>query len=165
MRIDSLCNAPGFIGQVADRGWRAWWRDSGVTLAAYRAGIEASTRGSGLPISLVAHDGDTYLGSVLLIENDLDARPGLSPWIAALWVEPVARRRGIAATLIDAARAEAAAQGHATCYLCAEPQVVPYYLARGFRCLERDVEGMSVLAIHAPCPPAAPRASSDGSGQ
>ncbi|WP_234827476.1 GNAT family N-acetyltransferase [Sinorhizobium meliloti] len=68
-----------------------------------------------------------------MIENDLDDRPQYTPWIAALWVEPDMRRRGIAAKLMEAARKEASARGHAFCYLCATPDNSPYYLARGFK--------------------------------
>ncbi|MGH0361433.1 GNAT family N-acetyltransferase [Sinorhizobium meliloti] len=51
----------------------------------------------------------------MLIENDLDDRPQYTPWIAALWVEPDMRRRGIAAKLMEAARKQASARG--TCIL------------------------------------------------
>lgn len=50
----------------------------------------------GIPFCLVAEEGGVYIGSVLVIENDLDARPDYTPWIAALWVEPHARKRGAA---------------------------------------------------------------------
>ncbi|MGH0283482.1 GNAT family N-acetyltransferase [Sinorhizobium meliloti] len=50
-----------------------------------------------------------------MIENDLDDRPQYTPWIAALWVEPDMRRRGIAAKLMEAARKQASARG--TCIL------------------------------------------------
>ncbi|WP_318854340.1 GNAT family N-acetyltransferase (plasmid) [Sinorhizobium meliloti] len=46
-----------------------------------------------------------------MIENDLDDRPQYTPWIAALWVEPDMRRRGIAAKLMEAARKRASARG------------------------------------------------------
>lgn len=147
MRISDLRDAAGLAETVADRGWHAWWQDSGVSLAEYGAGIAKLTTGAGIPLGLVAQEDGRYLGSVLLIENDLASRPGLGPWIAALWVEPEARRRGIAAALIDAARARAAALGHARCHLCAAGANAPYYLARGFRRIERDVEGLDVFVI------------------
>lgn len=142
-----LRRVPGFADTVAMRGWRAWWAESGLTLAGYRAMIDPMLADPGIPFGLVAHSGGTYLGSVLVIANDLDARPGLRPWIAALWVEPEARRQGVAAGLIAAARAGAAAFGHPICHLCARPDLRPFYLARGFRLLETGVEGLDVLAI------------------
>ena len=145
--LSLLSDRPGFTDTVTDRGWHAWWIDSGVSLSGYRAHFDPMIRGESLPFGLVAHADDVYLGSVLVIENDLDARPTLSPWIAALWVEPAHRRQGLAARLIGAARSRAAQLGHGTCYLCATPDKAPYYLARGFRLIESDVQGLDVFVI------------------
>jgi GNAT superfamily N-acetyltransferase len=153
MRISDLREVPAFADTVADRGWHAWWTGSGVTLADYRAHLDPMVARGGLPFALVAHDGAAYLGSVLLIENDLDARPGYAPWIAALWVDPAQRRQGVAAALIAAARAGAARLGHATCFLCATPDLAPFYLARGFRRIEEDVGGLDIFAIGGPAAP------------
>ncbi len=104
--------------------------------------------GDDIPLALVAHDSGRYLGSVLLIENDLDDRPQNSPWIAALWVEPEVRRKGIAASLMEAARKEASKRGYGVCYLCATPDNSPYYLARGFAEIESAVSGLNIFTIN-----------------
>jgi GNAT superfamily N-acetyltransferase len=147
MTISPLRERPEFADTLADRAWHAWWTDSGVSLAAYRAHLDPMMEGDGIPLALVAHEGGTYVGSVLLVESDLDARPQLAPWIAALWVEPDQRRQGIAARLIEAARAEAKRLGHASCFLCATPDKAPYYVARGFGLVEADVDGLDVFVI------------------
>lgn len=147
MRISNLRDRPEFADQVADRGWHAWWTQSGVPLSAYRAGLEQMISGEGIPTAFVAHDGETYLGSALLIDNDLDERPLYGPWIAALWVEPDARRQGLAQALTDAARAEAKRLGIAILYLCATPENSPYYEARGFTRIESDVAGLNIFTI------------------
>lgn len=147
MTISSLRDRPEFADIIADRAWHAWWTQSGVTLAEYRAHLEPMMEGDGIPLALVAHEGDAYLGSVLLIESDLDARPQLAPWIAALWVEPERRREGMAARLMEAARAKAGRLGHEACFLCATPDKRAYYVARGFRLIEADVDGLDVFVI------------------
>jgi GNAT superfamily N-acetyltransferase len=147
MEISNLKSHPRFADTVADRGWHAWWTESGVPLEHYRAHLDPMIRGEGMPFGLIAHEGDVYLGSVLVIENDLDARPQYTPWIAALWVEPEWRRQGIAAKLIAAARTEASRYGQRSCYLCATPEKSRYYLAQGFRQIEDDVSGLSVFVI------------------
>jgi GNAT superfamily N-acetyltransferase len=147
MEISNLNNHPRFADTVADRGWHAWWTESGVPLAQYRAHLDPMIKEEGIPFGLIAHEGDVYLGSVLVIENDLDARPQYTPWIAALWVEPERRRQGIAAKLIATARTEASRYGQLSCYLCATPDKSPYYLAQGFKQIEDDVSELSVFVI------------------
>jgi predicted N-acetyltransferase YhbS len=136
-----------FAKTVADRAWHEWWTNTDVSLAEYRSGIERMADDDAIPSALVAHIGKQYAGSVLLVDNDLEARRQYFPWIAALWVEPEFRRQGVATQLIEAARGEAAALGHDTRYLCATPANSPYYLARGFRLLESGVDGLDVFAI------------------
>jgi GNAT superfamily N-acetyltransferase len=145
MKISPLRTHPHFADTVADRAWHAWWTESGVPLSDYRAHLDPMIHGHGIPQAFVAHDGETYLGSALLIESDLDARPQLKPWVAALWVDAAHRGKGLAGQLMDAACAEALRLGHATVYLCAEPKVTPYYLARGWTQIEADVGGLNVF--------------------
>ena len=147
MEISNLRRVPRFADAIADRCWHAWWTDSGVSLSQYRAHLDPMIEDDGIPFALVAHQNEIYLGSVLVIDNDLEARPDYRPWIAALWVEANRRQRGIAAQLIETARREAAIRGHRACYLCATPENSAYYAARGFRLLESDVSGLNVFVI------------------
>jgi GNAT superfamily N-acetyltransferase len=145
--VSNLREAPHFADIIADRGWHAWWVDSDVALADYRAHLEPMIKGAGIPSGFVAHCDDSYLGSGLLIECDHDLRPSLAPWIAALWVEPGARSSGIAQALIAAARVEAERLGYEKCYLCASPDNSPYYRKRGFDLIEADVGGLNIFSI------------------
>jgi GNAT superfamily N-acetyltransferase len=147
VEISDLQARPEWADTIASRAWNAWWTDSGVSLSEYRAHLDPMIEGDDIPLALVANEHERYLGSVLLIENDLDDRPQYSPWIAALWVEPEVRRNGIAAKLIEAARYEARRRGYGQCYLCATPENSPYYLARGFEQIESDVSGLNVFRI------------------
>jgi GNAT superfamily N-acetyltransferase len=142
--ISNLKTVPQFADTVASRGWHAWWTRSGVPLADYRAHLDPMLASTGIPFCLVDHDDDTYRGSCLVIESDLDARPNLTPWIAALWVDEPYRRQGIAAALMQEARKYI---GASTVYLCAELKVSPYYLARGWQQIESDVMGLNVFAM------------------
>lgn len=145
--VSNLRDECHFASTIADRGWSAWWTESDVTLTDYLRGVQIMCEGEGIPCAFVAHAGQQYAGSVLLIADDLESRPTYTPWIAALWVEPAFRRQGVAARLLQAARNESLRLGHGVTYLCAIPSKCPYYLARGFRVVERDVEDMNVLAI------------------
>jgi GNAT superfamily N-acetyltransferase len=145
--ISNLRDVPRYVDTVASRGWHAWWTDSPVPLAEYRNWVQACIESTGVPACFVAYSGEQYLGSVKLIASDLEARPQYTPWIAALWVDEAFRRQGIAARLIDAARAEAGLCGHKTAYLCATPENSPYYLARGWKLLEEAVSGLNIFTI------------------
>ena len=147
LQISNLRQYPAFADTIADRGWHAWWTESGVPLEDYRAHLNPMLEQEGIPSALVAHDEDHYIGSVLIIENDLDERPDYAPWIAALWVEPEFRRQGIAAQLIARSREHVAKLGHDTCYLCATADKRPYYLKQGFTLLEEGVAGLDVFSI------------------
>jgi GNAT superfamily N-acetyltransferase len=145
--LSNLAQLPHFADTVADRGWHAWWTNSAKGLATYRAGLELMLRGDVIPMAFVAHRSETYLGSVLLIENDLEQRPNLSPWIAALWVDVEHRGQGIAQSLISTARISAAKLGFSKVFLCAEENVTPYYLRRGWIQIETDVGGLNVFEM------------------
>jgi N-acetylglutamate synthase-like GNAT family acetyltransferase len=46
-------------------------------------------------------------------------------------------------------RDEAERLGYKSVYLCAEPKITPYYLARGWTQIEADVEGLTVFVSDA----------------
>lgn len=58
--------------------------------------------------TFVLFDRNQPVGTVGLMREDLEARPDLTPWLAALFVEPAFRGRGYATTLVR--RIEAFAQ-------------------------------------------------------
>ncbi|WP_052731855.1 GNAT family N-acetyltransferase [Devosia geojensis] len=93
--IVDLRAARWFRDIVAERIWRAWWAPYGAALSDVEAALDECLAPGDPPFTLVARAGERFLGTVSGITSDLDARPQLSPWIAALWVEPDERSRGI----------------------------------------------------------------------
>ena len=147
--ISDLRQRPEFRGAVADRIWRAWWKDRGTPLAALGAWVEESLSASRMPFALVAHQGDEFVGTTSVIASDLDERPQYSPWVAALWVEPDFRARGIGRVLVARAATEAFALGVDTIYLCARESLHGFYAGQGWRAIERGVgdRRMSVFTL------------------
>lgn len=136
--ISSLAAHPEFIGTVADRMWFAWWREAGEPLATLLGHLR-DFKTDAIPLGVVAHRGDDFVGSALLIDSDVEERPQYSPWLAALWVEPEERGRGMGERLSLRIVDEARALGFQSLYLCAVPEKSAYYLTRGWEEVERGV--------------------------
>jgi N-acetylglutamate synthase-like GNAT family acetyltransferase len=145
--ISDLRQRPEFFDHVADRIWRAWWKADGHPLDYISGRLRENLNATPIPFALVAHDGGTFLGTTSVIASDLAERPQLSPWVAAVWVEAQARRRGVGAALVDRATLDCFALGVSRAYLCARPQRAGYYERLGWIPIERDVgqHRMSVL--------------------
>ncbi|MCB4767500.1 GNAT family N-acetyltransferase [Ancylobacter sp. Lp-2] len=144
--IDDLRHAPAFTPVVADRIWRAWWLEAGVPEDAVRTRLQESLGPGPIPTTLVALRGTVFLGTASLIASDMEERPALAPWVAALWVEPAYRRAGIGAALTEAASRLAFRLGHARIYLAARPEKAGFYRRRGWETCETDVDGLDILS-------------------
>src|SRR6202521_6050574 len=120
--ISDLRQRPEIFDAVADRIWRAWWQADGHPLDYISSRLRENMNATPIPFALVAHDGETFLGTASVIASDLAERPQLTPWVAAVWVEPEARGRGVGGALVDRATRDCFALGFARAYLCARQQ-------------------------------------------
>jgi N-acetylglutamate synthase-like GNAT family acetyltransferase len=137
--ISDLRQRPEFFDTVADRIWQAWWKADGHPLDRVSGRLRENLNVEPIPLALVAHEGATFLGTASVIASDLAERPQLTPWVAAVWVEPQARRRGIGAALVNRATQDCFALGMDRAYLCARPQRSAFYEGLGWIPIERDV--------------------------
>src|ERR1700753_2021969 len=137
--IADLRQQPEFFDAVADRIWLAWWQPNGHPLAYIKSRLAENMQDTPVPLALVAHDGGTFLGTASVIASDLDERPELTPWVAAVWVEESARGRGIGAALVDAATRACFALGFPRAYLCARARMTGFYERLGWTLNEHRV--------------------------
>jgi N-acetylglutamate synthase-like GNAT family acetyltransferase len=137
--ISDLRRQPQFLDTVADRIWRAWWKADGHPLEYISGRVRENMNEAPIPFALVAHDGGAFLGTASVIASDLEERPRLTPWIAAVWVEPQARQRGVGGPLVDRATQDCFALGVSRAYLCARPQRSNFYQRLGWIPIERGV--------------------------
>ncbi len=85
---------------VADWIYEAFWFElEGYSPAFFEGKLSEAAGPDRLPLSLLALEGDRPVGTVNLIVNDDPTRPHLTPWLAALYVEPDCRGRGHAVAL------------------------------------------------------------------
>jgi predicted N-acetyltransferase YhbS len=100
------------LARALEREWPQWYGVRGDAMTDLRE----RARPHGLPVGLVAVEGDTAVGTIALAAQGAASHPELSPWIIGLWVEPARRRSGIGSNLLDAACAEARAAGYRNVY-------------------------------------------------
>jgi GNAT superfamily N-acetyltransferase len=147
--VSDLRERPEFTEAVADRVWRAWWQGKGYPLDYIEGRVAESLDGAAVPFAVVAHEDGLFLGTASVIPSDLDERPEYSPWVAAVWVDPEHRRRGIGAALVRKATQGAFESGADLVYLCALPEKRAFYERLGWQRLEENVRrnGLTVLTL------------------
>jgi GNAT superfamily N-acetyltransferase len=147
--VSDLRERPEFTEAVADRVWRAWWQEKGYPLDYIKGRVAESLDGTAVPFAVVAHEDGLFLGTASVILSDLDERPEYTPWVAAVWVDPEHRQRGVGSALVRKAAQGAFKSGTDLVYLCALPEKRAFYERLGWQRLEEDVgrSGLTVLTL------------------
>jgi GNAT superfamily N-acetyltransferase len=109
-----------------------------------------------IPFALVAEQAGEVCGNALVVDNDEPARPELTPWLAALWVDEEMRKQGVAAALLSEAIERSATLGFGQIHLVARPALRGFYTMLGWQPIEDDV-GEAHLTVHRYIMPGAPR--------
>jgi len=136
--ICHLYEAPAQIPLVAKWIHEAFWFGQvGYEPEFFEAKLGEAKSPDSIPLSLLALDGGTPAGTVNLIVNDYPDRPQLTPWLAALYVDPVFRGRGHASALTRRALEDAARLGCKTVYLTTH---IPDFYKRFGAELHEEVE-------------------------
>ncbi len=153
MEIDEIRQCRQFAPLVADRIWAAWWRARGYDISLIADLVAANLASTAVrPFCLVAHEGGTFMGTVSCIVSDVAARPALTPWIAALWVEPEQRRKSVATALLSESMRRACAQGEPLLFLHCRSALLRFYQARGWQLFEQNAPdpGLHILSFSCP---------------
>jgi GNAT superfamily N-acetyltransferase len=137
--ISDLRRQPQFFDTVADRIWQAWWQPNGFPREHIVTGLTANMADTPIPFALVAHEGERFLGTSSVIASDLEERPQLTPWVAAVWVDEHARGQGVGAALVNRATDDCFAIGEQRVYLCARARMAGFYEGLGWTMIERGV--------------------------
>ncbi len=89
-----------------------------------------------IPEMLVAVANGRVVGMASIVTNDLSSRPDLTPWMAAVYVMPEQRGRGIGSLLVQAILAEARWLELPRLYLIT-PDKMAFYARLGWREMEK----------------------------
>ncbi len=143
VEILHLHEAPELIGEVAALIHDTFWADRDVyTVAQLEQRLRHANAAGQIPLSLVAVERGMLRGTVNLIHSDDEARPHLSPWLAALVVVPQARGRGIGTALVNALLGQARAMGVSRLFLGTDN---PGYYERFGAVLQEQAHGDLVI--------------------
>lgn len=158
-RVEPIADHLELIPIVAEWHWRAWGHaDPGGSLASWTTALERSAARDRIPILLVGLIGSEPVGSVSLVENDMDTtrpewRPVVerwrraTPWLSGLYVVSGQRRRGIGSALIHACEQQAVALGVRRLYLYTSA-AERLYLRHGYAVIGREsYEGERVAVM------------------
>ena len=117
VRLAHLADHPEVITSLAQWLHGEWGHLPDASLEKRVAQLEAQAQRGTLPCAFVAFDDSELVGSASLVPNDMHSHPELTPWLAAVYVVPSARGRGIGSALSLRVAQETMALGHAQLYL------------------------------------------------
>ena len=145
VRIEPLGLHPLLVPITVD--WHIAEFDPQGEIAFWTRAREAEAQLGGIPCAWVAFLGEAPVGTVSLIEHNMDTRPDLRPWLAALFVLPEHRKRGIGTLLVRRCEEEAKSLGERRLVLYTEA-AENYYLHLGWSISSREpYEGEQVVVM------------------
>jgi GNAT superfamily N-acetyltransferase len=148
MRITFLADYPDYVPTVAAWIFQEWGRDFAEhTLEEVEAKFRTHLNRDRVPLTLIALLDDHPVGTASLFVSDMDTRADLSPWLAAVYVLPGHRSRGLGTRLVEASEAVARQVGIPRLYLFT-PDRESFYARLGWSALERsDYRGQPVVIM------------------
>jgi N-acetylglutamate synthase-like GNAT family acetyltransferase len=123
MQIINLREAPEHIPSLAAWHHQQWSSlNPGGSLKKRIATMQRYLSDDFVPSTLIAKTTE-LLGSAAIVENDMDTKPELTPWLASVFVAPQYRNQGIGSQLVKQLMDEAKQAGIETIYLFTPDQV------------------------------------------
>jgi GNAT superfamily N-acetyltransferase len=120
LQIEQLSQHPDLLPTIAGWIYNEWWTEvEGANVGTLTELLRAHLTADQIPLTLVASLERSPVGTATLLAHDVETEewPDLSPWLAAVYVMPKYRRRGVGAALINAIVEKAAALGVGMLYL------------------------------------------------
>ncbi|MEI7478619.1 MAG: GNAT family N-acetyltransferase [bacterium] len=121
IQIDFLANHKQFVDTVAQFWCLEWGSDkSEQGIKKTKDRILGRLNTDKVPLIFIPFSADKCIGTVAIVEDDLEKRPDLTPWIASVYIDKEYRGHGIAKLLVEAAMKKAKALGLKIIYLHTE---------------------------------------------
>jgi GNAT superfamily N-acetyltransferase len=123
------------------RNWifHEWWSKRHDSTEVVFTWLRTHTQKDKVPFTVVALADGIPVGSCSVIENDCVFRKQYTPWVAAVFVKPEMRHRGIALAVLQQAAAIAVRAQVKGLYIDCLAVTAPVYEKNGWRVYEREV--------------------------
>lgn len=144
-----LSDKPELLQVVAQWAYDQWWSsDPYKTVEMVAESWKKRIADKGIPLTIVGELDRKPIGMVSLVECDvgMEHRMELSPWVAAVYVVPSFRRKGVGGMLLKKITARAAAMSIPRVYLYTHDQS-EFYKSHGWAILEREKSGTGIVDI------------------
>lgn len=113
-----LADHPEHLGTVAGWVYAQWLRGRpGMSVARAEEKFRAHMQRDSIPITLVALVEGAPIATASIYVDDLEERRDLGPWLAAVYVAPAWRRRGVGSQMVAATEGVARRLGIGRLYL------------------------------------------------
>ena len=148
MELNQLSDCPEHLEAVGTWIYEQWWRKPDNSPEVVLCRLRQHTQRDAVPFTIVALEDDQPVGSCSVIENDCVHRPQYAPWVAAVFVKPERRHRGIASRILQEAYRVARRAGVKGLYIDCHVDTVPLHEQKGWTILEREVgDQVSVVML------------------
>ncbi|MBQ5948094.1 GNAT family N-acetyltransferase [Massilia sp. ST3] len=149
MIVDYLAHHRHFIPEITDLIFGQWsdlFVADGIGKDQLRATLEVRANTERLPISVVALRDGELLGTGSIKLEEPGTKPGLSPWLAGMYIKEAYRGTGVGEQIVRALEAKAHALGVETMYLSVG-SAVGFYTRLGWRVIEERVDSFGVKEV------------------
>ena len=127
-----------------------WWSRRYDSAEAVLGWLRTDTQKDKVAHTVVALVGGIPVGSCSVIQNDCVHRPQYSPWVAAVFVKPEMRHRGIASAMLQEAAVIARNADVKGLYIDCLATTVPVYEKNGWKVHEREVGDRDSVVMFRP---------------
>ena len=139
LEVKQLSECPDHLTAVGTWIYEQWWSRKYNTPEVVFGWLREHTAKHRVPYTIVGFADGIPVGSCCVIQNDCVHRPQYSPWVAAVYVKPEMRNRGIASMILQEAAAVAARIQVKGLYIDCLATTARVYEKNGWRIYEREV--------------------------
>jgi GNAT superfamily N-acetyltransferase len=139
LALKQLSECPEHLETVGLWIHNEWWSKRYDSPEVVLSWLRTHKKLDAVPYSVVALAEGEPVGSCCVIENDCIHRPQYAPWVAAVYVRPEFRDRGVASMILQEAASVAARAGVKCLFIDCLAATAPVYEKNGWTIHEREV--------------------------